>query len=228
MHKVIAVDGYSASGKGTVTKILSEKLNYLKVESGYYYRAIAYQCLTNGVDLNDAGEIIFVAQHTDIDYRPDGIFVNGIDVKNKLKTKEIDESVIKVCEINSVRRIVNEKIKKLREFYDIIIDGRDTTTSVFPDADVKVYLTASFDARVNRRYQEYLDKGVNISLEEVKDNIRYRDHSDDTREEGRLYIAKDAIVIDSTYISPEEVVSLIMNKLESVRSNENKLKRSIH
>ena len=148
------------------------------------------------------------------------IFVNEENVTDKLKTKEIDELVIKVCETYAIRHIVNAYIRAIRNEQDIIIDGRDTTTAVFPDADLKIYLTASFEERVRRRYEEYKSIGKNVTLEEVIKNIKYRDNSDDTRAEGRLYIADDAVVIDSTNMSIDEVVDIILKNLESVRSNE--------
>ena len=155
-----------------------------------------------------------------IHYTKDGIFVNEENVTDKLKTKEIDELVIKVCETYAIRHIVNAHIRAIRNEQDIIIDGRDTTTAVFPDADLKIYLTASFEERVRRRYEEYKSIGKNVTLEEVIKNIKYRDNSDDTRAEGRLYIADDAVVIDSTNMSIDEVVDIILKNLESVRSNE--------
>lgn len=214
MHKVIAIDGYSASGKGTVADLLAQKLGYLRVDSGKFYRSITYLCIKKGIDFNSPSAIIEVAKNADIEYINGRIHINGEDVNDILKTKEIDSLVIRVCEVYEVRHIVNEKIRRIREFYDIIIDGRDTTSSVFPDADVLVYLTASFEKRVQRRYDEYVSLGKNVTLEEVRENIRLRDISDDTREEGRLVKVPDAIEIDSTNLSPEEVVDIIMNRKE--------------
>ena len=142
------------------------------------------------------------------------MFANGENVSDKLKTKEIDTLVIRVCEVYEVRHIVNKKIRGIRKFYDIIIDGRDTTSAVFPDADVKVYLTASFETRVKRRYDEYIKAGKSITIDEVRENIKFRDHSDDTREEGKLIIVPDALVIDSTNLTALEVVDMIINRKE--------------
>lgn len=220
MHKVIAIDGYSASGKGSVADKLASILGYLRVDSGKLYRSVAYLALKNNADFESDQELINIAKNMDVHYTKDGIFVNEENVTDKLKTKEIDELVIKVCETYAIRHIVNAHIRAIRNEQDIIIDGRDTTTAVFPDADLKIYLTASFEERVRRRYEEYKSIGKDVTLEEVIENIKYRDNSDDTRAEGRLYIADDAVVIDSTNMSIDEVVDIILKNLESVRSNE--------
>lgn len=220
MHKVIAIDGYSASGKGSVADKLASILGYLRVDSGKLYRSVAYLAIKYNANFDNEQELINIAKSMNIHYTKDGIFVNEENVTDKLKTKEIDELVIKVCETYAIRHIVNAHIRAIRNEQDIIIDGRDTTTAVFPDADLKIYLTASFEERVRRRYEEYKSIGKNVTLEEVIENIKYRDNSDDTRAEGRLYIADDAVVIDSTNMSIDEVVDIILKNLESVRSNE--------
>lgn len=220
MHKVIAIDGYSASGKGSVADKLASILGYLRVDSGKLYRSVAYLAIKYNANFDNEQELINIAKSMNIHYTKDGIFVNEENVTDKLKTKEIDKLVIKVCETYAIRHIVNAHIRAIRNEQDIIIDGRDTTTAVFPDADLKIYLTASFEERVRRRYEEYKSIGKNVTLEEVVENIKYRDNSDDTRAEGRLYIADDAVVIDSTNMSIDEVVDIILKNLESVRSNE--------
>lgn len=220
MHKVIAIDGYSASGKGSVADKLASILGYLRVDSGKLYRSVAYLAIKNNSNFESDQELINIAKNMNVHYTKDGIFVNEENVTDKLKTKEIDERVIRVCEIYEIRHIVNAYIRAIRNEEDIIIDGRDTTTAVFPDADLKVYLTASFEERVRRRYEEYKSIGKDITLEDVIENIKYRDNSDDTRAEGRLYIADDAVVIDSTNMNIDEVVDIILKNLESVRSNE--------
>ena len=220
MHKVIAIDGYSASGKGSVADKLASILGYLRVDSGKLYRSVAYLAIKYNANFDNEQELINIAKSMNIHYTKDGIFVNEENVTDKLKTKEIDELVIKVCETYAIRHIVNAHIRAIRNEQDIIIDGRDTTTAVFPDADLKIYLTASFEESVSRRYEEYKSIGKNVTLEEVVENIKYRDNSDDTRAEGRLYIADDAVVIDSTNMSIDEVVDIILKNLESVRSNE--------
>lgn len=220
MHKVIAIDGYSASGKGSVADKLASILGYLRVDSGKLYRSVAYLAIKYNANFDNEQELINIAKNMNIHYTKDGIFVNEENVTDKLKTKEIDELVIKVCETYAIRHIVNAHIRAIRNEEDIIIDGRDTTTAVFPDADLKIYLTASFEERVRRRYEEYKSIGKNVALEEVVENIKYRDNSDDTRAEGRLYIADDAVVIDSTNMNIDEVVDIILKNLESVRSNE--------
>ena len=220
MHKVIAIDGYSASGKGSVADKLASILGYLRVDSGKLYRSVAYLAIKYNANFDNEQELINIAKSMNIHYTKDGIFVNEENVTDKLKTKEIDELVIKVCETYAIRHIVNAHIRAIRNEQDIIIDGRDTTTAVFPDADLKIYLTASFEERVRRRYEEYRSIGKDVTLEEVVENIKYRDNSDDTRVEGRLYIADDAVVIDSTNMSIDEVVDIILKNLGSVRSNE--------
>lgn len=220
MHKVIAIDGYSASGKGSVADKLASILGYLRVDSGKLYRSVAYLAIKCNANFESDQELIDIAKNMDVHYTKGGIFVNEENVTNKLKTKEIDERVIRVCEIYEIRHIVNAHIRAIRNEEDIIIDGRDTTTAVFPDADLKVYLTASFEERVRRRYEEYKSIGKDVTLEDVIENIKYRDNSDDTRAEGRLYIADDAVVIDSTNMNIDEVVDIILKNLESVRSNE--------
>lgn len=214
MHKVIAIDGYSASGKGTVANELAKILGYLRVDSGIFYRTLTYLVLKENISLNDDERIIDISKKARIDYDNAKMILNGEDVTLKLRTPKIDASVIKICEIKEIRHIINEKIRNIRNFYDIIIDGRDTTTVIFPDADLKIYLTASFEERVNRRYKEYLNRREDVTIEEVRENIKKRDQSDLNRVEGKLVIADDALVIDSTNMEIKEVVDLIIKELE--------------
>ena len=136
MHKVIAIDGYSASGKGSVADKLASILGYLRVDSGKLYRSVAYLAIKYNANFDNEQELINIAKSMNIHYTKDGIFVNEENVTDKLKTKEIDERVIRVCEIYEIRHIVNAYIRAIRNEEDIIIDGRDTTTAVFPDADL--------------------------------------------------------------------------------------------
>lgn len=215
MHKVIAVDGYSASGKGTLCDKLAEKLGYLRIDSGKFYRAITYLVIKNNINIEDEKSIIKIANDINIEYKDNVMLVNKENLKDELKTPEVDKLVIKICEIKKVRAIVNKKIRTFRKNYDIIIDGRDATTNIFKDASLKLFLMASFQERCKRRYEEYLKLGVDISLNEVEENIRYRDESDNSRKHGKLVIDEDAILINTTDLDIEEEVDIVLDLIRS-------------
>ena len=221
MSFIVGIDGPAGSGKGTVTKIISNKMGLLNIDTGITYRCVALEVLKRKVDLSEKEKIIQIAKtiKIQIENTPEGdiVFLNGENVTDKIRSKEVSEIVSPVSSINEVRFEMVEVQRKLAEGKDVIIEGRDICTYVFPNADVKIYLDASIEERAARRYKELREKGVEISFDEVKDNIEKRDLNDMSKEIGALKKAEDSIVVDSTDKSIDEVVEEIMNIINKKR-----------
>ena len=183
MSFVVGIDGPAGSGKGTVTKIISNKLGLINIDTGATYRCVALKCLNNGIKLDNKDKIIEIANNIDINIEitenGDIVFLDGKDVTREIRSKEVTNIVSQVSSIKEVRFAMVELQRKLAEGKDIIMEGRDICTYVFPNADVKIYLDASIEERANRRYKENQEKGINMTLEEVKHNIEMRDANDE-------------------------------------------------
>lgn len=224
MSFIVGIDGPASSGKGTVTKIISNRLGLINIDTGSTYRCVALEALNRGLTLDDKDEIIKVANEIkiEIENTPNGdiVFLNGKDVTKDIRSKEVTKIVSPVSSIKEVRYKMVEVQRKLAEGKDIIMEGRDICTYVFPNADVKIFLDANLDERVKRRYKEFQEKGVDMTLEEVRDNIEKRDKNDKEKEVGALKLAEDSIIVDTTDLSIEEVVEKIMSIIEEKRKCE--------
>lgn len=209
MSFIVGIDGPAGSGKGTVTKQVANRLGLINIDTGSTYRCVALESINQGVPLEDKEKIIEIAKTIKIDIEPlpdgDKIFLNGKDVTKKIRSKEVTKIVSPISSINEVRFEMVNLQRKLAEGKDVIMEGRDICTYVFPNADVKIYLDASIEERAKRRYKENLEKGINMTYEEVLEHIKWRDNNDKNKELGALRIAEDAIVIDTTKLSIEEV-----------------------
>ncbi len=210
---IVAVDGPAGSGKGTVTKKIEEKMGFLNLDTGATYRCVALQVLKENVKLEDEEKIIKIANEIDIQIDNTGskdiILLNGEDVSKEIRTKEVTSIVAPISSIIPVREKMVEVQRKLATGKNVIVEGRDIGTVVFPNADIKIYLDASQEIRAKRRYEENIQDGMETTYEEILESIKMRDYNDMHRKVGALKKAEDAIVIDSSNLSINEVVKKI-------------------
>lgn len=208
---VIAIDGPSGSGKGTVSKLLKDKLNLIYIDTGAMYRCIALNALKNHIDLSDEKALIDMALKCDISFSSDKVLLDGCDVSSEIRSEEVSTAASIVSRIKEIRQIMVEKQRKFAKSNNIIMEGRDITTVVLPDALYKFYLDASLEVRAKRRYEQNKEKNINSSYEEVLENMKQRDYNDMHRDVGTLKIGDDVIYIDSTNMTISEVVSKIID-----------------
>ena len=214
MSKIVAIDGPAGSGKGTVAKILANECNLTYIDTGAMYRAIAYSTLQNNVDISEEDKIVELAKSSKIDFIDGKTYLNGKDISKEIRTMEVTKIVSPISSIVKLREILVDMQREMASDLDIIMEGRDITTVVFPNATYKFYLDASLDERARRRYKENIEKGMDVTLEEIKENISKRDYNDMHKEVGSLTRAEGAIYIDSTNLTIEEVVEKMKNVIE--------------
>lgn len=216
---IVAVDGPAGSGKGTVTKKIEEKLGFLNLDTGATYRCVALQVLRENVSLADEEKIVKIANDIDIKIDNTGdkdiILLNGEDVSKEIRTKEVTSIVSQVSSIIPVREKMVEVQRKLAQGKNVIVEGRDIGTVVFPNADIKIYLDASEEIRAKRRYEENKQNGIDTTYEEVLENVKMRDYNDMHKKVGALKKADDAIVIDSSNLTIDEVTKKIEDIIKS-------------
>lgn len=216
---IVAVDGPAGSGKGTVTKRIEEELGFLNLDTGATYRCVALQTLREKLDLSDEEKIIEIANNIDIKIDNTGhkdiILLNGEDVSKEIRTKEVTAIVSQISSIIPVREKMVEVQRNLAKGKNVIVEGRDIGTVVFPNADVKIYLDASEEIRAKRRYEENIQNGIDTKYEEVLENVKMRDYNDMHKEFGALKKADNAIVVDSTNLTIEEVVERVKDIIKS-------------
>lgn len=210
MNKIIAIDGPAGSGKGTLAKELAKKLNLVNIDTGATYRCVALKTLRNNVSIDDVDKIIDIARDIDIDLLEDGtVLMDGDDVTKEIRSKEVTAIVSPISSIVKVRELMVEKQRKIAEGKDVVMEGRDITTVVFPNTKYKFYLDASLESRAERRYKENLEKGINMTYEEVYESIKARDYNDMHKEVGSLMRTDDQIYIDTTNYTVDEEVAII-------------------
>ena len=202
---VVAIDGPAGSGKTTVAKLLAKKLNFFYLDTGATYRTLTLKVLREGVNLEDKERIEQLAQGLKMKIEEEKVYLDGEDVSHQIRTPLINKTISLIACLPGVRKVMVNTQRRIVGDKDAVVEGRDITTVVFPFAEVKFYLTADFEERVKRRYRELKDKGINLDLEEVKEEMRNRDEADLKREIGGLKIAEDAIYIDTTNLTIEEV-----------------------
>ena len=220
MSFIIAIDGPAGSGKGTVTKKVAERLGFINIDTGAMYRCVTLKALENGIDIDELEKLDnMLEKNLNIELKRENsqqkVFLNQKDVTEKIRMPEVDEYVAKYAAIRIVRESINKKLKKMPELGNIIMEGRDIGTAVFPNADVKIYLDASVEERAKRRYKQDLEKGLKISYEEVLNSIIERHKLETEREMDPLRKAEDAIYIDSSNLSIDEVVDKICDIVNS-------------
>ena len=209
--KQIAIDGLAGSGKGTIAKIVSDKCNMTYIDTGATYRCVALASIENNIPVNDEEKIYELAKQIKIEFKNDKVYLNDKDVTNIIRSKEVNETVYKISNIKKVREVMVKLQKEMAKDKNVIMEGRDITTVVLPNADYKFYLDASIDLRAERRYEQYKEKGINMSLEEIKNSIETRDYNDINKEYGALKRTEEQIYINTTNMTVEEVVEKIMN-----------------
>ena len=212
----IAIDGPSGAGKSTISKVIAKKLGFIYIDTGAMYRAAALGCVRQGVDVkSEPKKATEIVKKLDIDLEmgDDGtiVYLNGEDVSGKIRTPEISLAASAVSAIGDVRVVLVEKQREMGSRKSVIMDGRDIGTHVLPDADVKIFLTASSSARAKRRYDELLAKGENVTFSEVLEDMELRDKNDSTRAVSPLKPADDAVMVDTTEYSFDESVDYIHN-----------------
>lgn len=221
---IIAIDGPSGAGKSTLGKMLAKQLNLLYLDTGAMYRAVGLAVVESGTSLEDGGKIAEIAAQADIQLigEPDALLVklNGEDVSARIRTNEIGQAASIVSTVSEVRRILVEKQRNLGNNAETgaVLDGRDIGTVVFPNADIKFFLTADPEARARRRYEEDLEKQRAVSFEQTFAEIKERDERDVSREDSPLLISEDAVVIDTSELDLSEVFEQMMS---AVREQEN-------
>lgn len=218
---IIAVDGPAGSGKGTITKRIEKELGFLNLDTGATYRCVALEVLKKGLNLDEEDKIIEIANSINIKINNTGdkdiILLNDEDVSKEIRTKEVTAIVSQVSSIIPVREKMVEVQRKLAIGKDVIVEGRDIGTVVFPNADIKIYLDASEEVRAKRRYNENLQNGIDMTYEEVLENVRMRDYNDMNKKMGALKKSDDAIIIDSTDFTVDEVVEKIKRIINEKR-----------
>lgn len=211
----VAIDGPAGSGKGTIASILSKKLNLVNIDTGATYRCVALASLRNNLTLDSKEEIVKLSREIDIKIDLDNrVYLNGEDVTDEIRSKEVTKIVSPISSIIEVRKNMVDLQRKMASNNDVVLEGRDITTVVFPDADYKFYLDASLEARAERRFKQNQEKGIDMSYEEIFENIKARDYNDMHKEVGALKRTNEQIYIDSTNMTIEEVVSEFIKIIE--------------
>lgn len=218
MARVVAIDGPSGAGKSSVSRIVGGKLGFLHVDSGALYRIMTWQALVKKVDTDDPDAVAAFAPTVEIECRPENgaiaYYVDGEKPGDRIRTPEINAHASQVATVKAVRDRITAILRGLTRFGDLVVEGRDITTAVFPDSPARFYLTASAEARARRRQKEEVEKGIaNQSAETVKASLLARDAIDSTRKYAPLRKADGAIEIDSSDLTLEQVVDIVLGKI---------------
>ena len=211
---IIAIDGPVGSGKSTLARRVAAMLDYIYIDTGAMYRSVALKALRRGVPFEAADQLTALAGETRIDLRAqDGtqqVFLDGEDVTAAIRTPDVAQAASKVAVVPGVRKVLVAEQRRAGDQGGVVMEGRDIGSVVFPDAQLKIFLTASPEIRAERRWREHQQKGDSIDLARTLEEIRERDRRDREREDSPLVRAKDAVVVDSTAMEPEEVARLVV------------------
>ena len=211
---IVAIDGPAGSGKGTVTKEIAKRMGLINLDTGATYRCVALASLKHGIKLEEEDKIVSLIDDLDIEFKYDKddfirVFLNGEEVTSEIRSFEVNQIVSPISSIVRVRLKMVDLQRKMAEGKDVIMEGRDIGTYVFPNADVKIYLDADVEERAKRRFKENQEKGIDVAFEDVLENIKKRDENDKHKEIGSLKIAEDAVIVDSTKLSIEEMADAV-------------------
>ncbi len=210
---IVAIDGPAGVGKSTIARKIASKASLLYVNSGNFYRAITLEVIKNKITIDEIDSIIEIATNLTFTLKNEKLYVNNIDIEDKLHTDLVDNLVASVSSIISIRRLVNDAIRKTTKSMNIIVEGRDISTVVFPKADLKVYLDASVATRATRRHKQGVSK---LSIKEIEETILRRDDIDKTKPEGSLKISDDALYLDTSDLTIDEVCDKVLQKLHVI------------
>ena len=213
-HFRIAIDGPSAAGKSTIAKKIAEKYNFLYIDTGAMYRCVGYYMLEHGIDMNDEKAVNSNLSKINIQLANQKILLNGIDIADKIRRNEVSFAASKVSSYQSVREYLVKQQQLMAKHGSVVLDGRDIGTVVIPDAELKIYQVASLKERALRRYKENVSNGITTSLEEIEKQIKKRDYDDSHRIHSPLKKAEDAIELDTSIMSIDEVVETISRLIE--------------
>lgn len=217
---IIAIDGPAGSGKSTAAKNIAQKLGFTYLDTGAMYRAITFLALQKGI-ADDVNSVIEMARKISLKLKfEDGVtrvFVDGVEVTEEIRKPEVNSKVSDISKIPEVRAEMVKIQKRMGSEGNIIAEGRDVTTVVFPEADFKIFMTATLEERTRRRFKEFQEKNVNISIDEVKDNLQMRDEIDSNRSVSPLKKADDALEFDNSNINIEEELNILLDKIEEIR-----------
>lgn len=211
---IVAIDGPAGSGKSTIAKLIANKYGFTYIDTGAMYRMITLYCLDNNIDFENELTMNKVLNNISLDMNEDKFFLNFKEVTKEIREPRVNAKVSKIASIKAVRENLVKLQRKISEGKNVILDGRDIGTVVFPDANLKIYLIASPEERAKRRYKELYQKDTELTYEEVLKSIKDRDYMDSTRKESPLIKAKDAFEFDSTEKKIEEVLDFISKKIE--------------
>ena len=212
---IVAIDGPAGSGKGTVTKEIAKRMGLINLDTGATYRCVALASLKHGIKLEEEDKIVSLIDDLDIEFKYDKddfirVYLNGEEVTSEIRSFEVNQIVSPISSIVRVRLKMVDLQRKMAEGKDVIMEGRDIGTYVFPNADVKIYLDADVEERAKRRFNENQEKGIDVSFEDVLENIKKRDENDKHKEIGSLKIAEDAVIVDSTKLSIEDTILFLV------------------
>ena len=217
MNKIVTIDGPAGAGKSTVSRLLAKKIHFLYLDTGAMYRAVAFQAVREGVDLNDGKALGKLCQNLELNFKAEGhfnkLYMGKEDISLAIRDPEMDMLSSRVSAVKEVRDAMTELQRKIGKEGGVVAEGRDMGTVVFFDADHKFFITASPEIRAERRYQERISRGESISRDEVEKDLRVRDDQDKKRSIAPLRPAKDAKIIDSTSLNPDQVIEIILKSI---------------
>lgn len=215
MSFVVAIDGPAGSGKGTITKLVGDKLNLINIDTGAMFRCVTLDMLNKNIGIIEEQRIVDLLDKIDIDLREENnkqkVYLNGEDVTLEIRTQKVNNFISPVCQLKVVREKLLNLQRKLAKGKNVIMEGRDIGTTVFPNADVKIYLDATPEERARRRVKQNRENNIECSYEEILNSIKSRDYQDSNREIAPLRKADDAVYVDSTNMSIEEVTNTIVD-----------------
>ena len=215
---IVAIDGYSGTGKSSTARQVAEQLGYTYIDSGAMYRAVTLFLLQEDVDLENLEKVTEALSSCDVAFGTEGIILNGTYVEDQIRTMEVSQLVSQVSAISEVRAKLVADQRKMSEEKAVVMDGRDIGTVVFPEAELKIFMTADVEVRVSRRKKQLMEKGIDESDEVIRDNLVKRDAIDTSRADSPLKRAEDAIEIDTSYLTLRKQIDQIVEKANALRS----------
>ena len=221
----IAIDGPAGAGKSTIAKLVAKELEFIYVDTGAMYRAVTWLALKNNIDISDKDSVIKLAEENPVILKQDfsipsgcRVYIAGNDITTEIKSAAVNKNVSDVAKISEVRKCLVAQQKKMAENGGVIMVGRDITTVVMPDAELKIYLDASVEERAKRRFKEEKESGKDVKFEDIKKSIENRDKIDSEREDSPLKASDDSIILDSTNMTAEQVIDEVI-KLVTEKGN---------